>query len=689
MRAVREWPALCAVLCGLLYIAFTLPLLSVAADDLRMAGVYSLDEFGAATVVRHLYRGETLDPGTYKYGGLFYYLPMVALKFLGALGDVSERMIVVTLRGFCTLAGLGCLWMTYRIGLRVFNPVAASIACVLLAVAPAFLRWSVESHPDLPQLFWVLCALLACCRLANEFRLRWILLASLFAGLAFGTKYIGIFLLPVIALAASASRPGGVAQQMNDWGLLRALLIVPCVFALVFAFTTPYAVVRFGEFTDSLSAFKEIMESGHVVREDDRGIMWVGALAGILGRVGLLIFVCALGAASYSLSRGKLPMDRGILLVWIGVVLSYLVLEINVRRTRYLLPILPVALLFVSDLVHRSMMWTRARLSERIPVLQVLLPLFLALLLWEPLAGDASFFRGRWKREKLSHEISAGKWIEATFPPERSVLYDAYAYVPPKFLKAVPTAIGQSYPMVNHLKPDLLVVREATASHYSDLGDTSRTQLGKDLFLDSHYFYRYLRAGHIPVYRLARDFGTVSVYERTQAAPKGGQHSAPSWNERVTHLFSDQLYGQPLARETMGDIHFRLGLNDQAIREYRLAAELAPDYLPVVYKLGRAYLRSGKRGGGTGDYREATHFDALAAHDGPGRDQTKSGTRIFPGRVFCRGHFGGKGSRRAEPRPEQRAFRPCTVLPGEQRLRSVGFRLHRGRQKIRSGCGGV
>ena len=82
---------------------------------------------------------------------------------------------------------------------------------------------------------------------------------------------------------------------MNDWGFLRALLIVPCVFALVFAFTTPYAVVRFGEFTGSLSAFKEIMESGHVVREDDRGIMWVGALAGILGRVGLLIFVCALG----------------------------------------------------------------------------------------------------------------------------------------------------------------------------------------------------------------------------------------------------------------------------------------------------------------------------------------------------------------------------------------------------------
>ena len=105
------------------------------------------------------------------------------------------------------------LWMTYRIGHRVFNPVAASIACVLLAVTPDFLRWSLESHPDFPQLFWVLCALLACCRLANEFRLRWILLASLFAGLAFGTKYIGIFLLPVIALAASASRPGGVAQH--------------------------------------------------------------------------------------------------------------------------------------------------------------------------------------------------------------------------------------------------------------------------------------------------------------------------------------------------------------------------------------------------------------------------------------------------------------------------------------------
>ena len=81
------------------------------------------------------------------------------------------------------------------------------------------------------------------------------------------------------------------------------------------------------------------------------------------------------------MSRGKLPMDRGILLVWIGVVLSYLVLEVNVRRTRYLLPVLPIALLFVFDFVHRSLLWTRARMPERVPVLQVMLPLFLVLLL--------------------------------------------------------------------------------------------------------------------------------------------------------------------------------------------------------------------------------------------------------------------------------------------------------------------
>ena len=73
----------CLGACLLLYSGFALPLVPVASDDIRMAGVFSLDEAAIADVVRHLYRKGFSEPPSYKYGALSYYVPLVLLKAWG------------------------------------------------------------------------------------------------------------------------------------------------------------------------------------------------------------------------------------------------------------------------------------------------------------------------------------------------------------------------------------------------------------------------------------------------------------------------------------------------------------------------------------------------------------------------------------------------------------------------------
>ena len=197
------------VLCAALYLAFTLPLVPEGADDIRMAAVFSVDESSAAAVVRHLHRSGTLELTTFSYGGAFYYVPLLAVRVLAGIGvEVTDRVIIVVMRGVCVAAGLGCLWMSYRIGAAVFGRPAGLVGSYLLLSSPAFLRWSVETHPDLPQLFWLLWGLLCCSRLCRRFSVRGVAHASLAAGLAFSTKYAGVFLLPLIAAAAVIADDG-------------------------------------------------------------------------------------------------------------------------------------------------------------------------------------------------------------------------------------------------------------------------------------------------------------------------------------------------------------------------------------------------------------------------------------------------------------------------------------------------
>ncbi|MEE2752425.1 MAG: hypothetical protein VX910_00470, partial [Candidatus Latescibacterota bacterium] len=77
-----------------------------------MADVFSIDEANAAAEIRFYYATGQLDRASFKYGSLFYYVPLAAIHAYSVFDDISDRAILTLLRSYGAIAGVGCLLLT-------------------------------------------------------------------------------------------------------------------------------------------------------------------------------------------------------------------------------------------------------------------------------------------------------------------------------------------------------------------------------------------------------------------------------------------------------------------------------------------------------------------------------------------------------------------------------------------------
>ena len=105
-------------LCLLGYIGYALPLLPLAADDLRMVSVFSIDESDIVAEIGILQKAGLMHAPSFKYGGVYYYVPAIPLKLWGYIGEVSERLMVLSVRLFGLVAGAGCLCLASMLQVR-------------------------------------------------------------------------------------------------------------------------------------------------------------------------------------------------------------------------------------------------------------------------------------------------------------------------------------------------------------------------------------------------------------------------------------------------------------------------------------------------------------------------------------------------------------------------------------------
>ena len=275
-------------------------------------------------------------------------MPLAGLHVYSLFGEVSNRIILILLRSYGAVAGCGCLLLTYLRGRRLYGLRGGIVASLFLVTSPVFLRWSVESHPDLPQLLCVCAFLWAVFRLSESPDLRVTTMAACFAGLAFNVKYVGLFLLPTLWLAIPLMGNGPLFvvsfrnfRQTKRWKILLSSL---AVFGLVVAVTNPYALIKFDAFVTSLEAERSIMSFGHSFRGDGGALRWASQLGNLLGWVNVLVL---LATADLFLRRPEnLRSPVVVLLFWCLTYFSYLVVFFSLIRARHLLRLMPALGIF-------------------------------------------------------------------------------------------------------------------------------------------------------------------------------------------------------------------------------------------------------------------------------------------------------------------------------------------------------
>jgi hypothetical protein len=182
---------------------FAWPLWWSASENVRLVGTFNTDEEAHVMLLKEAIDNRSLRLGYIQYGYAYLNMGLLPLLLLSFLADVTEQQIIVWLRMIPTLFALATVALTFWMARRCFGRLAAWLSAFLLSFTVLnFLRMSVMSHSDIPQVFFLMMGMYFCCRLAEDGHSTWLISASVAAGFAFGCKYTGLFLLPIIGLYA-------------------------------------------------------------------------------------------------------------------------------------------------------------------------------------------------------------------------------------------------------------------------------------------------------------------------------------------------------------------------------------------------------------------------------------------------------------------------------------------------------
>jgi 4-amino-4-deoxy-L-arabinose transferase-like glycosyltransferase len=185
--------------------------------------LWGVDEPLVGTIIREMVvDGQWLVP--HLNGQLYAEKPPLYYWLSALPALLTGTLIPLWMRLPSTLAAIGCLWLTYRIGVRLFNARTGVLAAGILATSLLFALASQITRMDMPLVWFIMVILYCFIRFMQEESTaaasRWALAIYPLVGLAFLTKGpIG----PVVP----AFIIGSVLLWQRDWrGVLRLRPIV-------------------------------------------------------------------------------------------------------------------------------------------------------------------------------------------------------------------------------------------------------------------------------------------------------------------------------------------------------------------------------------------------------------------------------------------------------------------------------
>ena len=417
-----------------------------AAFLLRLYGIsWGLpDVYEEATPLREAWRMWGWGPGVgfdpyphfFNYPSLTIYCHLlgqgvlyIGMRLSGAVHSTADfaalytadpTSFLITGRLITALFGAGTVLVLYRLCRKIVSPLAAMSGAFFLAISTFHIEKSQLVEVDVPLAFFCTLALLFILRIAERPSRRNHLIAGLFIGLALSVKYTAVLLvIPLVVshlLAGRAIRhhgsvrSGGVGRKWVDLALALAAI------AGTFFITSPFVLLDFSTFREHLSIEQVHMREGHFGLERSGTVLfYIRALSERI--IGWPLLILLAGGIVYRIGRHRKPPE--LILLSFAVPYCIVLATWAMKADRYLMPILPVILIFAAaafDVCLR--LPAMAEGKRRIAVAAVL---FLAAVL--PLAAS---YPAHIEGYAPDSRTLAREWIEGNVPSGAFIVTESY-----------------------------------------------------------------------------------------------------------------------------------------------------------------------------------------------------------------------------------------------------------------------
>ena len=433
-------------------------------ENLDILRVFSDDEsLVTKTVLNNLVYND-LDPrGHYVYGYFYQTIGFFVCKVLISFGFKANAMLaalVLRILSFIFYWGAGIL--TYKIfrdslgGDESFG----LISVLFLLGVPDFAYWACMVHPDMLQVFLVLLAAFVA---FSRHKASNLCLAAAVTGVAFGTKYVGGFILPFLFVPYFLNSLHSSTVKKKSWIKVICVGILTIFIALlVWAVTNPYAIKNFTELKKDYLFAKDQLGRGHGRAESTNSLLWFKILWQQLGTFNSAVIIAGTAVViiglTYAFRKSGIktfignPTHRNLVTVilYILVAFAYLMWAINSRRPRYIFHILPFILMIA---IYGCQKMTGLFKNYWVKPVIIIILLFSISLMAFNVMSEVSKFTLKYDSEY----ITAGNLLTSNVPPHSTILADIYSYVPPNFkYKQLTWELNKE--RVINFQPDILIL---------------------------------------------------------------------------------------------------------------------------------------------------------------------------------------------------------------------------------------
>ncbi len=410
--------------------------ISYGIDDLAMMAVFSTDEPYAVEKIAQNLQENRLDPyGFYNYGYIYHSVIFYLARVFQALDyAVDMRFLAALARAVSFAAYVLLMLVMYRMmKLATNDALFASCFAVLLASTPNLYFWAQYVHPDLLQACLLLLAMYVACRYQ---RVSGAFAAAAIAGLAFATKYSGIFMFPFLPLPSffAVIHDRIAAQQRLTWRdagrFLLALAGMTALFLGVWLVTNPTVIANFHEVVTDIRFESTHVSIGTSAAEPANPFLWFPVIYREFGLSGSVIVAVGLALLAWYLFQHRrqprallaTPLHRALLtlLPYSAFVFLHLFFFVRARTPRYLFHLLPYVIVLsgagIALFAQSRKRAERWNLFVACGLTVAILPMTVATI---------QFMKA--SSQKYDHPyLQASAWIEQHFPPETSILADVY-----------------------------------------------------------------------------------------------------------------------------------------------------------------------------------------------------------------------------------------------------------------------